>query len=107
MVSRPIQKVPSRTDTAADKTVEQPKAQAVQEELEKARLENEELKNGLQFKYLGVLQSGDADSLCPVNHREEIAWSRYITFRCMLTSPLGGILETYKSFAAEIICSGN
>ncbi len=39
------------------------------------------------FKYLGVLQSGDGDPLVPVNHRIEIAWSRYTNLKRILTSP--------------------
>ncbi len=92
------------------------------EELEKVRLGNEELKDVLLFKYLGLLQSGGGETLIPVNHRIEIAWSRYTNFRRILTSPglprslrlrlLKGvrnvvvtvrmrILETYNSCAAE------
>ncbi len=47
------------------------------EEFEKVNLGDAELSNVLHFKYLGVIQSSDGDSLVAVNHRIAIAWSRY------------------------------
>ncbi len=37
------------------------------------------------FKYLGVTQLGDADSLVPVNHRIANAWSRFWDPKGVLT----------------------
>ncbi len=47
------------------------------EEFEKVNLGDARTFKRSHFKYLGVMQSSDGDSLVAVNHRIAIAWSRY------------------------------
>ncbi len=49
------------------------KKEAAEDNLNHARLGDEELSNTLQFKYLGVMQAADGDSLAPVS----IAWKSH------------------------------
>ncbi len=63
----------SRTLSAAAKIVKESKRKEAQEKLEKVRLERRRPTEGLHFKYLGVMQSGDADPMVPVNHRVTIS----------------------------------
>ncbi len=67
---------PSREGSAADRLVKSMKKEAAQDNLNHAKLGDEELSNTLQFKYLGVMQAADGDPLAPDFHRVEIAWSR-------------------------------
>ncbi len=77
VVSLPKPKVASRAGSLADKLVKEAKRKAAQEQLDNVRLGDEELSNTLQFKYLGVMQSGDGDPLTPVNHRITKAWTSF------------------------------
>ncbi len=65
----PKPKFASRAGSVADKLVKEAKRKAALEQLDNARLGDEDLSNTLQFKYLRVMQSGDGDPLTPVNHR--------------------------------------
>ncbi len=62
------------------------KKKAAQDNLNHAKLGEEELSNTLQFKYLGVMQAADGDPLAPVFHLVEIAWSRFINLKYILTA---------------------
>ncbi len=77
---------PSRKGPAAHRLVKEAERNAAQKELDRVKLGEEELeKNVLHFKYLGVMYSGDGDSLVVVNHREAIARSRYAVPKQTLT----------------------
>ncbi len=84
-MSLPKPKVASRAGSVADKLVKEAKRKAAQEQLENVRLGDEDLSNTLQFKYLGVMQSGDGDSLTPVNHRITKAWTSFRNLKRVLT----------------------
>ncbi len=70
-------KVQTRAVSAAEKIVKESKRKAAQEELEKVRLEQEDLQKVLHLKYLGIMQSGDGDPIVPVDHRMTISWTRF------------------------------
>ncbi len=61
-LKKPVKPLASLLDFEAKKKAEQ-------EELEKVKLGDLELSNVLHFKYLGVMQSSDGDSLVAFNHR--------------------------------------
>ncbi len=58
--------VPSREGSAADRLVKSMEKEAAQDNLNHAKLGDEELSNTLQFKYLGVMQAADGDPFAPV-----------------------------------------
>ncbi len=68
---------PSRERLAADRFVKSMKTEAAQDNLNHAKLGDEELSSILQFNYFGVMQAADGHPLAPVFHCVEIAWSRF------------------------------
>ncbi len=55
------------------------------------------------------MQSGDGDQLVPVNHRMEIAWSRYINLKRILTSsrlPISLRLRLPQAFVMSTLLYG-
>ncbi len=79
------------------------KNEAAQDNLNHARLGDEELLNTLQFKYLGVMQAADGDPLAPVFHRVEIAWSRFRNMRYVLTASKVSKSLKLRLFQASVI----
>ncbi len=67
IISCPEKRIaPSRERSAVDRLVKSMKKEAAQDNLNHAKLGDEELSNTLQFKYLGVMQAADGDPLAPV-----------------------------------------
>ncbi len=63
----------SRAGSATDKVLKKWKRISSQDELEKARLEEEDLQNVVGFNYFGVTESGDGDSIVKVNQSVKIS----------------------------------
>ncbi len=62
------------------------KKEAAQDNLNHAKLEDEELSNTQRFKYLGVMQAAYGDPSAPVVYRVVIAWSRFRNLRYIWTA---------------------
>ncbi len=79
------------------------KKEAAQDNLNHAKLGDEELSNTLPFKYLGVMQAADGDLLAPVFHCVEIVWSRFRNLRYILTASKVPKSLRLRLFQASVI----
>ncbi len=81
----PKPKLASRAGSVAHELVQEAKRKAAQEQLDNERLEDEDWSNTLQFKYLGVKQSGEGDPLTPVKKRITKSWNSFRNLKRVLT----------------------
>ncbi len=94
---------PNTEGSAADRLVKALKKEEAQNQLSLVKLGDVELKNTMQFKYLGVLQAVDGDSLASACRRVEISRSRSNYLKHILTASKLSSNLRLRLFQASVV----